>query len=79
MNECKGFAGMLFGHKFQAMHNIYPPSFESLKITRGTAVGAIAFIQALTRQEVSGVWCARCGAQVKEEVNGPEKVMVELR
>lgn len=67
MDECKGIAGWLFGHRFEVMKDRHPP--EGVK-TKGFLMfpdDHLKLIEGLTKYEVRGIYCPRCGARKELE------------
>lgn len=68
-DQCNGLFGRLFGHKFEPVYNSFPPTFEGFKLNGTTADEFVELVHAMTREEVVGVWCTRCGKR-SEVSNG---------
>ena len=74
MNDCKGFAGMVLGHAFQAVYEV-KPSGESLRTLLGDGMelkgaGADKIVQRMAEGTISrsylGHVCNRCGLRMEK-------------
>jgi hypothetical protein len=68
MNKCLGFAGLLFGHKFEPRFSYGAPTIESVE---GSGLFGVArLIEASKPATYHGEVCVRCGCRSTELLNG---------
>ncbi|WP_188084785.1 hypothetical protein [Achromobacter xylosoxidans] len=74
MSECKGIAGMVLGHSFQAVYEV-KPSGESLRTLLGDGMelkgaGAEEIVRRMAEGTVArsylGHVCSRCGLRIEK-------------
>lgn len=66
-DQCKGLAGLLFGHKYHPVFDVRPS--RSLKVKNAPAASAMArIIEASADRTYLGHVCKRCGHKIIKEL-----------
>jgi hypothetical protein len=66
MNDCKGLAGLIFGHKFQPRYSTGAPTMAEVQVWDQDVDEAIRAIEASKAKTYIHDACVRCGAVTAE-------------